>query len=166
MPLLTPGGKSFSLHKLIAMSTMLTPNHGLNSQPLNNTTAGGPPRQTYLSHEIQEYLRKVFNELRGAEPYLGRERFEKWLADVQGHIVELDKDHYKFEQFLESLYYSRSLEVMRRIPELDHSKPITNYYISSSHNTYLEGNQLLSRSSTEAYKTVSSLEPNLIWASY
>lgn len=155
MPLLTPGGKSFSLHKLIAMSTMVTPGHGLHPQPLNNTTAGDPPRQTYLSHEIQEYLRKVFDELRGAEPCLGRERFEKWLADVQGHIVKLNKDYYKFEQFLESVYYSHSLEVMKRIPEIDQSKPITNYYISSSHNTYLEGNQLLSRSSTEAYKTAS-----------
>ncbi|QSZ37385.1 hypothetical protein DSL72_009483 [Monilinia vaccinii-corymbosi] len=135
------------------MSTMVTPVHGAHLQPLNNTTAGAPPRHTYLSHEIQEYLRKVFDELRGAESCLGRERFEKWLADVQGHTLKLNKDFYEFEQFLESVYYSHSLEVLKRLPELDQSKPITNYYISSSHNTYLEGNQLLSRSSTEAYKT-------------
>ncbi|KAG4026380.1 hypothetical protein MFRU_041g00250 [Monilinia fructicola] len=153
MPLLTPSGKQFSLHKLIAMSTMVTPGHGVHLQPLNNTTAGDPPRQTYLSHEIQEYLRRVFDELRGAESCLGREQFEQWLADVQGHTFKLNKDFYKFEQFLESVYYSHSLEVLKRLPELDQSKPITNYYISSSHNTYLEGNQLLSRSSTEAYKT-------------
>ncbi|RAL64841.1 hypothetical protein DID88_001437 [Monilinia fructigena] len=127
--------------------------HSIRKAPLNNTTAGAPPRQTYLSHEIQEYLRRVFDELRGTESCLGREQFEKWLADVQGHTFELNKDFYKFEQFLESVYYSHSLEVLKRLPELDQSKPITNYYISSSHNTYLEGNQLLSRSSTEAYKT-------------
>lgn len=152
MPLLTPSGKQFSLHKLIAMSTMVTPGHGV--QHLNNTTAGDPPRQTYLSHEIQEYLRRIFDDLRGPEEHLRRDCFESWLTDVQGHNVKLSKDLYKFEEFLESLYYSHSLEVMKRIPELDHSKPITNYYISSSHNTYLKGNQLLSRSSTEAYKTV------------
>ncbi|TGO20258.1 hypothetical protein BPAE_0318g00040 [Botrytis paeoniae] len=153
MPLLTPSGKHFSLHKLVAMSTMVTPAHGVHLQPLNNTTAGDPPRQVYLSHEIQEYLRKLFDELSGSASCLGRERFEEWLADVQGHTVKLNKDTYKVEEFLESLYYSHSLEVLKRIPELDQSKPITNYYISSSHNTYLEGNQLLSRSSTEAYKT-------------
>ncbi|KAI9649173.1 hypothetical protein NHQ30_001740 [Ciborinia camelliae] len=152
MPLLTPSGKQFSLHKLVAMSTMVTPGQVVHLQPLNNTTAGDPPRQTYLSHKFQEYLQNVFDELRGPESCLRRDQFESWLADVQGHTIKLNKDLYKFEEFLESVYYSHSLEVMKRIPELDHSKPITNYYISSSHNTYLQGNQLSSRSSTEAYK--------------
>jgi phosphatidylinositol phospholipase C delta len=161
--LLAPSGKQFSLHKLMAMSTMLSPTHNAHFRPLVQGGGGDavsdvPLHQLYLSHDVQEHLRRVYDGLRGKDEALSRGRFLVWLAEVQKHTIEeLDKENYTFEQFLEAIYYSRGLESVKHLnpAEKDLSRPISNYYISSSHNTYLMGNQLSSKSSTEAYRNVS-----------
>ncbi|TVY82044.1 1-phosphatidylinositol 4,5-bisphosphate phosphodiesterase [Lachnellula suecica] len=162
MPLLAPSGKQFSLHKLMAMSTMLSPTHGTHIRPLVQAGGGDaaseiPPHQLYLSHGIQEHLRRVYDETCKPEPLLSKQKFAEWLVAVQAQSIEpLDKDEYRFEQFLETIYYNHGLEAVRedKAADKDLTKPISNYYISSSHNTYLMGNQLSSKSSTEAYRNV------------
>jgi len=164
--MLAPSGKQFSLHKLMAMSTMLSPTHNAHGRPLVQAGGGDaaseiPPHQLYLSHDIQEHLRQVYEALCKPQARLSRDKFAEWLAAVQFQPIEpLDKDEYKFEQFLETVYYSGGFEAISKPEDKDLSKPISNYYISSSHNTYLMGNQLSSKSSTEAYKNVSSQGPS------
>jgi phosphatidylinositol phospholipase C delta len=154
------------MHKLMAISTMLSPaHHHTHIKPLiqaggGKAVSGVSPQQLYLSHAIQEHLRRVYDTLRRPDSTLSRAKFQAWLADVQKLPIEsLDQEHYKFEQFLETVYHNHALESVGEVrPEdKDLTHPLSNYYISSSHNTYLSGNQLSSKSSTEAYKNVSDV---------
>jgi phosphatidylinositol phospholipase C delta len=139
---------------------MLSPTHGTHLRP--EVQAGGgdahskvPAHHLYLSHAIQDHLQHVYDELRGHDHLLSRERLKSWLETIQEQDVsDLDRAEYKFEQFMEVVYFNHAFEVTKAIhpEEKDISKPLSNYFISSSHNTYLSGNQLSSKSSTEAYK--------------
>lgn len=161
MPILTPNGSQVGLHKLMAFSTMLSPtHHNTHLRPLIQAGGGEslsePPQQLYLCHAILDCLQKVYDDLRGADPTLGRTKLEVWLTTIQNQtILSMDKQEYKFEEFLQTVYYSRGLESIKEPPkEKDLSRPLSNYYISSSHNTFLSGNQLASKSTTGAYKNV------------
>lgn len=58
-----------------------------------------------------------------------------------------------FKQFL-SYMTSQDGAVNNGSPKQDLTWPLASYFISSSHNTYLTGNQLSSHSTTDAYKNV------------
>ncbi|KAI0397731.1 PLC-like phosphodiesterase [Xylariaceae sp. FL0594] len=116
-------------------------------------------KDIYLSAAIQRSLRTLYNDLRRGDPTLTRERFERFLEVEQGEPHDkvregLTRDTFKFEQFLETwwMQFGLGLEKPVSIADKDLTKPISNYFIDSSHNTYLSGNQLSGKATTETYR--------------
>lgn len=62
---------------------------------------------------------------------------------------ELEMDYELFE-----IYMNGSLNCISKYEQLDQSKPLSHYHISSSHNTYLENHQIVGKSSSDAYINV------------
>ncbi|KAI3630452.1 hypothetical protein MIR68_011887 [Amoeboaphelidium protococcarum] len=90
-----------------------------------------------------------------------KDQFKQWLVNVQGvsgHVADqvvggVTGDRVAFAQFCQFLFsdQNNAYDVQKRRIYQDMTKPWTWYYINSSHNTYLTGNQLDSKSSTSSY---------------
>lgn len=109
---------------------------------------------------MHDTLERIYNDLRGPDELLSREKFQAFLETTQGETdVDLEQDHYPLGDFLYVWVNDHPWDATRPIPreEKDLSKPLTNYFINSSHNTYCVGNQLISRSSPEFYEEVGPL---------
>lgn len=99
--------------------------------------------QRFLLHEQQETSAQDLNKV--------RERMTKFIDDT---VRETAEPFLYVDEFLTYLFSKENTiwdEKYDEIAVQNMNNPLSHYWIASSHNTYLTGDQLRSESSTEAY---------------
>ncbi|KAI0544980.1 PLC-like phosphodiesterase [Xylaria curta] len=112
-----------------------------------------------VNSSVMPYLERIFNSHSSPEKTWQRDQIISFLhhrqadkvTEASGDIAA--KDGLDFGGFLQYMT-SSTADAQAPPSESDLSWPLSSYYISSSHNTYLTGNQLNSDSDADAYKSV------------
>lgn len=154
-----------ALKRVVDVSAMISPpkptTHLMEDVDGSNEHGAAHSRDLFLSQAMRKHFERLYDALRGPRcREVSREKVVDFLRATQGEKVvdhQLPaRDSFKFEEFMELWWKCYCWDAMRPadINNKDLSKPMTNYFISSSHNTYLSGNQIASKSSAEAYVQV------------
>lgn len=117
-----------------------------------------------VAASVTGHLRRVYQGLKApGEKELSRKRFEDFIQGTQGDSKKPSWEFsttctsFTFEQFVQCWWteYSAAKKPLH-LEDKDLDMPISNYFISSSHNTYIEdGNQFSGTAKAQQYRKVS-----------
>uniref|UniRef100_A0A3B5AQM2 Phosphoinositide phospholipase C n=1 Tax=Stegastes partitus TaxID=144197 RepID=A0A3B5AQM2_9TELE len=110
-----------------------------------------PEASAVLLHDFQRFLIYNQKDLWATDLNQVRELMTTFIDDTMRKTNDPEFTVSEFLGYLFSKENSVWDEKFSEISNLDMNYPLSHYWISSSHNTYLTGDQLRSESSTEAY---------------
>ncbi|XP_071767338.1 1-phosphatidylinositol 4,5-bisphosphate phosphodiesterase gamma-2 [Centroberyx gerrardi] len=110
-----------------------------------------PDASAVLLHDFQRFLIYQQKESWASDLNQVRELMTTFIDDTMRKTNDPEFTVSEFLSFLFSKENSVWDEKFSEVRNLDMNNPLSHYWISSSHNTYLTGDQLRSESSTEAY---------------
>ncbi|KAK7993061.1 1-phosphatidylinositol 4-5-bisphosphate phosphodiesterase 1 [Apiospora saccharicola] len=121
--------------------------------------SGDPKHIQQLNASVLPHLEQLFNRHAGFDHKWNKDQVIAFLHHVQADKVTDPSDNLAAQDSLNYstfLHYmtSSAADALAPVRDEDFTWPLNSYFISSSHNTYLTGNQLSSDSSTDAYKNV------------
>ncbi|KAI1356603.1 PLC-like phosphodiesterase [Xylaria sp. FL0043] len=135
----------------------------LSNDPLRQIRDSQPALQDgavpEINASVMPYLEKIFNSHANPEKRWKRDQIVSFLHYRQADKVTdassdvAAQEELDFTGFLRHMT-SPASDALAPVSDMDLSWPLSSYYISSSHNTYLTGNQLNSDSDADAYKNV------------
>ena len=121
-----------------------------------------PPRPQTHTHAVEKFhpslddhIQEIYKSVNAYAPttdyFLKEMQHDDIVADSPEPVVDALASLDAFREYMKGVNAS----AMGPEESLDLSAPLSDYFISSSHNTYLTGNQLYSDAAASAYTSVS-----------